>query len=457
MIRPLSSSVRFALAVSALFALLAVIAGVATYAMQTRAMSNQLAEDVKGLTAGLAQIASQGDRQDLIEQTTALSGSVGDGSLIAVFVDKASGQSFGNALLLKPVDGASELSVGRDVTLRLPAGDPPGSYFAYAMQTPLGTVLVGKDDGPLIENQRILMTTMGWGLGLALLASIGLALVIARLNEVRIARISRVLDAVGDGAYDQRIGAMGRDDLGHLAGVVDHTLDRLAAGIEAIRQVSTDVAHDLRAPLARLRIRLEPLALSGDVPDRVRHEVGTALAEIDSISATFDAILRLARLESGTVQIEPEAVDLVPLLEQVRELFETTGEKGCVLTLDVPETGVIYPCDRDLLVQAVVNLVHNAVRHCPAPVHIELALATRGEDAVISVSDDGPGIPLADRERVLKRFVRLDASRRTRGTGLGLSLVAAIVALHGGRLELRDNEPGLRVEMHLFPVATRSR
>lgn len=457
MITPLSSSVRFALVVSALFALLAMIAGGATYVMQTRAMANQLAEDVKGLTAGLAQIAGQGDRQDLIEQTAALSGSVGDGSLIAVFVETATGQSFGNARLHVSVDGARELVVGRDVTLRDAASDPPGSYFAYAQRTPLGTVLVGKDDGPLIENQRILLTTMSWGLGLALLASIGLALVIARLNEVRIARISKVLDAVGAGAYDQRIGPMGHDDLGHLAGVVDRTLDRLASGIDAIRQVSTDVAHDLRAPLARLRIRLEPLALSGDIPAGAKHEVGTALAEIDSISSTFDAILRLARFESGSVQVVREAVDLVPLLEQVRELFETTAERGCVITLDVPATSVICLCDRSLVVQAVVNLVHNSVHHCPAPVHIKLALASRGDDSVISVSDDGPGIPAADRERVLKRFVRLDASRRTPGTGLGLSLVAAIVALHGGRLELHDNAPGLRVDMHLLAATAVSR
>jgi len=178
------------------------------------------------------------------------------------------------------------------VRLKQPIGDPPDSYFAYGVSTPLGNVLVGKDDGPLIENQRILLTTMSWGLGIALILSILLAFAIARFNEGRIARIGQALDGVADGDFNARIGRMGHDDLGHLAAEVDHTLDRLVSGIEAIRQVSTDVAHDLRAPLGRLRIRLEPLALSADLPEQARMEIGSALTEIDAISATFAAPAR---------------------------------------------------------------------------------------------------------------------------------------------------------------------
>lgn len=443
--RPRSSSIRLAFAVSVLFAVLAAIAGSATYIMQTRALSDQLAGDVKGLALGLAQIASEGDRQDLIEQTLALSGSVGNGSLIAVFVDPLTGETFGNARILIPVDGAILLQAGRDVELTELLSQTPKSYISYGSQTKLGTVLVGKDDGPLAHNQRILLASMGFGLGLALLVSIGAALVIARLNEVRIARISRVLDAVGDGSYDQRIGPMGDDDLGHLASVVDGTLDRLASSIDAIRQVSTDVAHDLRAPLARLRIKLEPLALSANTPKAVRQGVGSALAEIDSISSTFDAILRLARLESGATSIVRQSVDLVSLLKQVQDLFELSNEAAYQIAINAPMQTLIYSCDRDLMMQAIVNLVHNSVSHRNGPVEIILGLSARENEVVISVSDNGPGIPAADRESVLKRFVRLDSSRRTSGTGLGLSLVSAIVGIHGGRLELLDNSPGLRV------------
>lgn len=446
---PFSSSIRLALAISAVFVLLALLAGAATYALQTRAMSGQLAEDVKGLANGLAQIASQGDRQDLIEQTMALSGSVGDGSLIAVFTDATTGDSFGNATFRDPFTGARELAAGSDVRLKQPAGDPPDSYFAYGVATPLGTVLVGKDDGPLIENQRILLTTMGWGLGIALILSILLAVAIARFNEGRIARIGHALDGVAGGDFSARIGPMGRDDLGHLASEVDHTLDRLVSGIEAIRQVSTDVAHDLRAPLGRLRIRLEPLALSKDMPQQARTEIGSALAEIDAISATFAAILRLARLESGAVKLATEEFDLSLLLREVCDLFQSTAEGRYTVVLDLPATPLTYACDRELITQAVVNLAHNSVSHCHAPVRIAISAEASANEVAISVADDGPGIPPADRERVLKRFVRLDTSRSTPGSGLGLSLVAAIAELHGGRIEVLDNRPGLKVAIRL--------
>jgi signal transduction histidine kinase len=446
---PFSSSIRLALAISAVFVLLALLAGAATYTLQTRAMSSQLADDVKGLATGLAQIAAQGDRQDLIEQTMALSGSVGDGSLIAVFADAKSGEAFGNATISAPVPGARELAAGHDVSLKQPIGDPPDSYFAYGVSTPLGNVLVGKDDGPLIENQRILLTTMGWGLGIALILSILLAVAIARFNEGRIARIGRALDGVAGGNFGARIGPMGHDDLGHLAAEVDHTLDRLGSGIEAIRQVSTDVAHDLRAPLGRLRIRLEPLALSADLQEQARMEIGSALAEIDAISATFAAILRLARLESGAVKLATEEVDLALLLREVCDLFQSTAEGRYTIALDPPDGPLIHACDKELITQAVVNLVHNSVRHCPAPVHIVMCVEADENEVAISVADDGPGILPADRERVLKRFVRLDTSRSASGTGLGLSLVAAIAELHGGRIELNDNRPGLKVTIAL--------
>jgi signal transduction histidine kinase len=446
---PFSSSIRLALAVSAVFVFLALLAGAVTYGLQTRAMSSQLADDVKGLANGLAQIASQGDRQDLIEQTMALSGSVGDGSLIAMYYDAKSGESFGNATVARTLTGPAELATSRDVTLKQQSGNPPKGYFAYGVATPFGNVLVGKDDGPLIENQRILLTTMGWGLGLALVLAILLALLIARFNEHRIARIGRALDGVGGGDFGARIGPMGDDDLGHLASVVDQTLDRLASGIEAIRQVSTDVAHDLRAPLGRLRIRLEPLALSPELTQQARMEIGSALVEIDAISATFAAILRLARLESGAAKLFVEETDLGQILREVSDLFISTAEGHYGITLDVPASMLSYPCDRQLLTQAVVNLVHNSVRHCPAPVQIVLGLKGGASGVVISVTDDGPGIPLQDRERVMKRFVRLDSSRSTSGTGLGLSLVAAIAELHGGRVELTANHPGLKVEIML--------
>jgi len=130
-------------------------------------------------------------------------------------------------------------------------------------------------------------------------------------------------------------------------------------------------------------------------------------------------------------------------------LFQSTAEGRYTIALDLPAGPLTYACDKELITQAMVNLVHNSVRHCPGPVHIVMRIEAGVNEVAISVADDGPGIPPADRERVLKRFVRLDTSRSTPGTGLGLSLVAAIAELHGGRIEILDNRPGLKVAIKL--------
>jgi signal transduction histidine kinase len=250
-----------------------------------------------------------------------------------------------------------------------------------------------------------------------------------------------------------RIRDGGSDDLADLAAHVDRMLDRLEASVESIRQVSTDVAHDLRAPLARLRMRLEPQALSTGVPPETRHEIGSALMDIDAISATFDAILRLARLRSGTVERRGDVVDLCSLARSVHDILEAAAdEAGHRLCIELPMAPVIVQGDEDLLTQALTNLVSNALEHSPPPATVTIRVATLGNLPVMSVLDNGPGIPEADRDRVLERFVRLDASRSVPGTGLGLSLVAAIADLHGAGVALEDNHPGLRVSIRFPPV-----
>ena len=192
--------------------------------------------------------------------------------------------------------------------------------------------------------------------------------------------MDRVLDAVGAGQIDKRIRDDGSDDLTDLAARVDHMLDRLEAGVEAIRQVSTDVAHDLRAPLARLRMRLEPQALSAEVPQETRHEIGSALMDIDAISATFDAILRLARLQSGTVERRSEPVDLAGLAATICEIMGATIEEaGHTLRTELPKHELIVAGDADLLTQALTNLVANAAQHCPPPANITV-LVTMQDD-----------------------------------------------------------------------------
>lgn len=451
--RPLSWSMRFALALSAVFVIGTLIAGGLSYLFLSREMTARLSADVRSGAESLARIAATGDRTDLEEQILAQVRSSRDGASLFAFVDAATGRTIGSLHLDAPFEGERRLRVGQDIPASdLSGTDRPEAYLAYGITTDLGWIVAARDEVWVAESGEILIQTTAWSLLLAALLSMGLAVVIARRNERRIDRMDRVLDEVGAGRLDRRIGDAGSDDLAALAARVDRMLDRLEAGVASIRQVSTDVAHDLRAPLGRLRMRLEPQALSAEVPPATRHEIGSALIDIDAISASFDAILRLARLQSGTVQRHDDTVDLADLARSVHDvLMATAEERGHRLDLDLPFAPVEVQGDEDMLFQALANLVANAIDHCPPPARIRITVGLHGARPVLAVSDDGPGIPEPDRARVLERFVRLDASRSIPGTGLGLSLVAAIAALHGATLVLGDNRPGLRVAM-TFPA-----
>lgn len=438
--RGLSWSMRFALTVSVVFAVGTLIAGMVAWMLQSEELAKRLQADVAAIATSLAVSAETGDRQDLVEQVTAHAATAQGNALLVAFVDGTTGESVGNMVLTAPFSGYRRLVPGADFSFVRPQQDQqPEGYYAFGVHTRLGWIVAAKDDAWNVEGREVLLASTAWGLGLALVLTVAFAVFIARRNEARIARMERVLEAVGAGRTELRIRERGRDDIARLAARVDATLDRLEDGIAAIRQVSTDVAHDLRAPLARLRIRLEPQALDPANSEALRREIGAAIADLDSVSATFDAILRLSRLQSGAIELERKQVDLGALAADIHELLAPTAEDmGQDPVFERPDAAVFAIGDRELLAQAVVNLVDNALRHCPAPARIVLAVAAEGGGPVISVCDDGPGIA-----GVLDRFVRLDAARATPGTSLGLALLATIAELRGARLVLEDNAPGL--------------
>jgi signal transduction histidine kinase len=444
---------RFALALSAVFAIGTLTAGGLSYLLLSKEMAARLAADVQSSAESLAQIAAAGDRTDLREQVIAQVRASRDAAALFAFVDVASGETLGSLQIAKPFQGPHRLLVGQDIPKATnTALNPPEAYLAYGIRTDLGWVIAARDEAWVTESGEILIQATASSLGLATLLCIGVALMIARRNERRIDRMDQVLDAVGAGRLDCRIKDSGDDDLADMSARVDRMLDQLEKGVEAVRQVSTDVAHDLRAPLARLRMRLEPQALSLELPDDARHEIGSALQDIDAISATFDAILRLARLESGTATLRLQPVDLCSIARDVHELLEpTAADAGRLLTLDLAVEEAWVLGDEELLSQALVNLVDNALRHCPAPAPISIEVRIETTGPVLVVSDNGPGIPASDRGRVLGRFVRLDASRSVAGSGIGLTLIASIAKLHGATLKLSDNEPGLRASLEFSP------
>ena len=263
----------------------------------------------------------------------------------------------------------------------------------------------------------------------------------------RIDSISRTASEIMSGDLSQRLSVTARDDeFDEISTKLNQMLDRIEDLMKSMQQVTNNVAHDLRSPLTRLRNRLEVTLLEERDPDNYRAVMSEVIGDADSLIHTFNAMLGIARLEAGIDAVEWSDVRIGNVLEELAELYEAVAEEEEGLDFVVRiEANPRYRCNPHLIAQAVTNLLDNAIKYTPRPGRVTLAVSGDDERFTISVSDDGPGIPEHERERVFKRFVRLENERNTPGNGLGLSLVKAVARLHKAELELEDARPGLRV------------
>jgi signal transduction histidine kinase len=271
---------------------------------------------------------------------------------------------------------------------------------------------------------------------------------VTRRTVGRIEQINATSRAIMASGLDQRIPLRGsHDEWDRVAESLNQMLDRIQTLMGEVRQVSDNVAHDLRTPLTRMRGRLEKAYLSERVGADDQALIGDTIADLDAVLRIFASIVRIAQIETTARKGAFRSVNLVEIAGEVVELYDAAAEQdGTRLTLS-GSSEVLVTGDRDLIFDAIANLVDNALKHGRAGGEVVVASDTIDRCPVVSIADDGPGIPPCEREHVFKRFYRIEQSRYTAGHGLGLSLVTAVARLHGARIELLDNAPGLKVRL----------
>jgi signal transduction histidine kinase len=357
-------------------------------------------------------------------------------------------------------------STGNVVAGNLPSIDPapgirewnkskavPRAAFSQirgrGMLMPDAYLFVGWSTHQLLEMEEMVVGTFAWGLAASIALALAGGLFAGRRLMGRIEAVSNTSRSIIGEDLSQRLPVTRvGDELDHLATSINAMLDRIEGLMVNLRQVTSDIAHDLRTPLTRLRQRME-LAIRPDAdPGSARATLESAVGEIDAILAIFGALLRIAQIESASAT-SFKTLSLSELLGTIAELYLPMAEEnGQTLNQAIPANLKVNG-DRELLMQLFANLIENALRHSPRGASIALAAARIEDRVVVKVIDDGPGIPQSMRGKVLQRFFRLEASRTTPGNGLGLSLVDAIAKMHDAKLELSDAAPGLCVSVAL--------
>jgi signal transduction histidine kinase len=309
-------------------------------------------------------------------------------------------------------------------------------------------LLVGRSLHDAKRVKSAINRALGWGLALTVLLGIVGGYFTSRHMLTRVEAMSRTARRIVGGDMKSRMKLSGaQDEFDQLATSFNEMMDEIERLVEGIRTVTDNIAHDLRTPLNRLRSRIDVALLGKSDAAEMRRVLEETVVEADNLLATFSALLAISNAESGQRLHSFEPLDPAQLARDVVELYEPLAEeKGIGITCHA-DPGLTLEGDRHLMFQALANLVDNAVKYTPAggTVGVTVALVPAGIE--VAVADSGPGIPAASRERVLDRFVRLDATRTTPGNGLGLSLVKAVARLHGATLSLSDNAPGLKVHL----------
>jgi signal transduction histidine kinase len=449
---------RLAAASAAGFLIVSAVIVGALFWQTNTLLTDHVVEELHGEAAELAREQQGLDTDALAEKIRQRAQATGTG--LYLLTDSAGKKLAGNL----PGFPAEIVENPNGGVFRYPrAGDPPGiERLGVAIPASVGpnrSLLIGRDIAEQVEFAARVKRTFLWGFGALALAAMVAGLAMGRSVLSRIEVINATSRSIMGGDLSRRIPLSGRDDeLDDLSQSLNGMLDRIEQLMNGLREVSDNIAHDLKTPLNRLRNSAEAALRDPRGADAYREGLEESIEKADDLIKTFNALLLIARLEAGVVEETAERFDLGRLVHDVAELYEPVAEEqGLTLNIET-EPGIEVRANRQLIGQAVANLADNAIKYSAGmnrPLELSVVAvkaAAKSGFAEICVADRGPGIEDKDRERALRRFVRLEKSRTQPGTGLGLSLVAAVARLHAGAVRLEDNDPGLRVVLTL-PLA----
>ncbi|HEY8246736.1 MAG TPA: HAMP domain-containing sensor histidine kinase [Hyphomicrobium sp.] len=438
--------------VAAYLAFAGLVVGVLLW-QTNRVLTRQVLSTLQAEAGLLKAEAQSGDRAALVRAVEARSRPGGPG--LYYLADQSGTKLAGNLSRLPPeIMGSAAGGVFRYA----PDVQSNSEHLAVAVPVDIGggdRLIVGRD----VDEQRRFASEMGTvyflALGFLTLGGLVAGFAVSRVALKRIETINVTARSIMAGDMTRRIAVTGNgDEFDVLATNLNAMLERIEALMSGLREVSDNIAHDLKTPLSRLRNSAEA-ALRETGADAYREGLEHTIEKADELIKTFNSLLLVARLEAGALEENAERFDVGRAVRDVAELYEPVAdERGMALAVNV-EAGPQLTGNRQLVVQAVANLIENAIKYSGKPARAEtgaaisIDLRNRADAIEIAVADNGPGIAPEDRERVLKRFVRLEKSRTEPGTGLGLSLVQAVARLHAGSVHLEDNRPGLRVVLTL--------
>ncbi|PDT00107.1 two-component sensor histidine kinase [Rhizobium chutanense] len=441
-----STPFRLAVTFGVLFVVTFIFSGAIIYHMLRLGLGRDLDQSLGEMNSLVVSTYQPGDTEDLVSTLNNYASFQSTSDGLYSLTDQAGKKLAGNFAAPRLPNGVHTVT-SSDVGLK--------GHERYRMQvSTIGpySLVVAENFNDVDEMLRIVQVSLEWAAAIVVATAIGGGVFLAVRAQARLDRVALTMNDVAQGQLQARIPVSGNgDDLDTVAIQINAALERLQTLVESMRQVSADIAHDLKTPLNRLRLTLDAAVAGNDRQADVSTLLDEARHESDRINATFEALLRISQIEAGARRERFQPTDIDAVLAVISEVYADVAEDARKSLRITERCPAFIRGDRDLLMQMIANLVENAINHCPDGTDITVALRCRGGRAIVSVADTGPGIPAGERDKVFRRLYRLDKSRTTPGSGLGLSLVKAIADLHSAEISMADNHPGLTLSI-AFPL-----